>query len=78
MAEVYADTRTIASGVTGLDLVIFGIASVFDRACSSSRWAALLWWFEPPMKRFIGHNLGWLTIALVVLLFGGFLLIKLL
>jgi hypothetical protein len=40
--------------------------------------AALLWWFEPPMKRFMEQNFGWLTMAIFVLLFGGFLLSKLL
>jgi membrane protein YqaA with SNARE-associated domain len=69
---------TIASGVTGLDLVTFGIASVFGRGMRFFLVAALLWYVGPPMKRFIEANLGWLTIAFFVLLFGGFLLVKLL
>jgi membrane protein YqaA with SNARE-associated domain len=69
---------TIASGVTGLDLVTFGVASVFGRGMRFFAVAALLWWFGPPIKRFIEQNLGWLTIAFFVLLFGGFLLIRLL
>jgi membrane protein YqaA with SNARE-associated domain len=69
---------TIASGVTGLDPVTFGVASVFGRGMRFFAVAALLWWFGPPMKRFIEANLGWLTIAFFVLLFGGFLLVKLL
>lgn len=69
---------TIASGVTGLDLVTFAVASVFGRGMRFFAVAALLWWFGPPMKRFIEANLGWLTVAFFVLLFGGFLLVKLL
>ena len=69
---------TIASGVTGLDLATFALASVFGRGARFFAVAALLWWFGPPIKRFIEQNLGWLTIAFFVLLFGGFLLIKLL
>ena len=69
---------TIASGVTGLDLVTFGIASVLARGLRFYAVAALLWWFGPPIKRFIENNLGWLTIAFFVLLFGGFLLVRLL
>jgi membrane protein YqaA with SNARE-associated domain len=69
---------TIASGVTGLDVWTFGIASVFGRGMRFFAVAALLWWFGPPIKWFIERNLGWLTIAFFALLFGGFLLVKLL
>jgi membrane protein YqaA with SNARE-associated domain len=69
---------TIASGVTGLDLMTFGIASVFGRGMRFFMVAALLWYVGPPVRRFIEANLGWLTIAFFVLLFGGFLAVKLL
>jgi len=69
---------TIASGVTGLDLVTFGIASVLARGLRFFAVAALLWWFGPPIRRFIERNLGWLTVAFFALLFGGFLLVELL
>jgi membrane protein YqaA with SNARE-associated domain len=69
---------TIASGVTGLDLATFTIASVLARGLRFFALAALLWWFGPPIRRFIERNLGWLTVAFFVLLFGGFLLLKLL
>lgn len=69
---------TIASGVTGLDLGTFTIASIVGRGMRFFMVAALLWYVGPPMKRFIEANLGWLTIAFFVLLFGGFLVIKLL
>jgi membrane protein YqaA with SNARE-associated domain len=69
---------TIASGVTGLDLVTFGIASALARGLRFYMVAALLWWCGPPIKRFIDNNLGWLTVAFFALLLGGFLAIKLL
>jgi membrane protein YqaA with SNARE-associated domain len=69
---------TIASGVTGLDLVTFMVASVFGRGLRFFAVAALLWWFGAPIKRFIETNLGWLTVIFFVLLFGGFLVLKLL
>lgn len=69
---------TIASGVTGLDLVTFGIASALARGLRFFMVAALLWYVGPPMKRFIEANLGWLTVAFFALLFGGFLLVRLL
>jgi membrane protein YqaA with SNARE-associated domain len=69
---------TIASGVTQLDLVTFTVASVLARGLRFFAVAALLWWFGAPIKRFIETNLGWLTVAFFVLLFGGFLVLKLL
>ncbi len=67
---------TIASGVTGLDLATFTIASVLARGLRFFLVAALLWRFGAPIKSFIEHNLGWLTVAFFVLLFGGFLALK--
>ena len=69
---------TIASGVTGLDLVTFMVASVLARGLRFFAVAALLWWFGAPIRRFIETNLGWLTVLFFVLLFAGFLVIKLL
>ncbi len=69
---------TIASGVTGLDPVTFTIASVVGRGMRFFAVAALLWWFGVPIRRFIETNLGWLTVLFFVLLFGGFLVLKLL
>jgi membrane protein YqaA with SNARE-associated domain len=69
---------TIASGVTGLDLSTFTIASVLARGGRFFAVAALLWWFGVPIRRFIETNLGWLTVLFFVLLLGGFLVLKLL
>jgi membrane protein YqaA with SNARE-associated domain len=69
---------TIASGVTGLSLTTFMIASVLARGLRFFLVAALLWHFGAPIKRFIEGNLGWLTALFFALLLGGFLLLRLL
>ena len=68
---------TIASGVTGLGLGTFIIASVLARALRFFVVAALLYRFGEPIRGFIERNLGALTVIFVVGLFGGFVAIKL-
>jgi membrane protein YqaA with SNARE-associated domain len=68
---------TIASGVTGLDLTEFGIASLVSRGARFFLVAALLWQFGPPLRRFIEGNLALLTTAFFVLLVGGFVVLRL-
>lgn len=67
---------TIASGVTHLDLLTFTAASLIGRAGRFFLVAGLLWKFGPPIRIFIEKNLGLLTIAFFVLLFGGFLAVR--
>lgn len=67
---------TIASGVAGLDLVTFMVASTLARGGRFFLVAGLLWYFGPPIRGFIERNLGWLTILFFLLLFGGFLLVR--
>jgi len=67
---------TIASGVAGLDLVTFTLASLVSRGGRFFIVAGLLWQFGPPMRGFIERNLGWLTVVFFALLFGGFLVIR--
>jgi membrane protein YqaA with SNARE-associated domain len=69
---------TIASGVTGLNVGTFMIASVLARGGRFFAVAALLWWFGEPIRSFIERNLGWLTALFFLLLLGGFLVLKLL
>ncbi len=64
---------TIASGVTGLDLAVFMLASLISRGARFFLLAALLWYFGPPIRRFIEANLPLLATLFFVLLFGGFL-----
>ncbi len=63
---------TIASGVTALDPMVFGIASVLSRGLRFFIVAALLWYWGPWIRGFIDRYFGWLTLAFFVLLFGGF------
>ena len=67
---------TIASGVVDLDLGIFTIASAVSRGARFFLLAGLLWYFGPPIRRFIERNLAVLTALFFVLLFGGFVMIK--
>ena len=67
---------TIASGVTALDPVVFGVASALSRGLRFFAEAALLWYFGPPVRAFIENNLGWLTALFFALLVGGFALVR--
>jgi membrane protein YqaA with SNARE-associated domain len=67
---------TIASGVMTLNPVVFLIASAVSRGGRFYLVAALLWYFGPPIRRFIEGNLRLLSVVFVVLLFGGFVAIR--
>jgi len=67
---------TIASGVTGLDLVVFTVASVLSRGVRFFLVAGLLWHFGQPIRIFIEAHLGKLATAFFILLVGGFAAIK--
>ncbi len=67
---------TIASGVTGLSFAIFMAASAIARGLRFFLLAALLYWFGPAARKILEKYLGWITLALGVLLAGGFLAIR--
>lgn len=67
---------TIASGVTGMDPASFALASLVGRAGRFFLVAGLLWKFGTPIRHFIEAHLGKLSLAFIVLLIGGFVLIK--
>jgi len=67
---------TIASGVTQLDPLVFGIASVASRGLRFFLVATLIWYFGPPIRAFVERYLGWVTLAFIILLVGGFVLLK--
>jgi membrane protein YqaA with SNARE-associated domain len=68
---------TIASGVTGLSLPVFIVASIIARAFRFFMVAALLWRFGAPIQDFIERRLGLVFTVFVVLLVGGFAVLKL-
>jgi len=68
---------TIASGVVHLNLAVFTVASVIARGLRFFLIAWLLYAYGEKMRTFIEKNLGWLSILFLVLLIGGFALLKL-
>ncbi len=69
---------TILSGATGLNFVTFVLASIVARALRFFIVAALLWKFGEPIREFIEKRLGWVFVAFMVLLIGGFLVLAVL
>lgn len=69
---------TIASGVTALDPVVFGLASLFSRGLRFFLIALLLWYWGAWIRNFIERYFGLLTLAFFALLVGGFALLALL
>jgi len=68
---------TIAAGVFGLDFPRFVLASAVSRSARFFLVAALIWKFGPPVKAFIDKYFNLLTFVFMVLLIGGFAIIKL-
>ncbi|NNE86259.1 MAG: DedA family protein [Alphaproteobacteria bacterium] len=68
---------TIASGVTNLDPVVFGVASLVSRGLRFFIVAALLWYFGQPIRRFVERFLPWVVLAFCILLVAGFVVLKL-
>jgi membrane protein YqaA with SNARE-associated domain len=69
---------TIASGAVDLNMAVFMVASILSRGARFLLVAALLWYFGEPIRMFIEKRLGLLTALFFVLLFGGFLALKVL
>ncbi|POF32707.1 YqaA family protein [Roseibium marinum] len=67
---------TIASGVAGLSLPVFIFASIVSRGIRFFAVAGLLYLFGPPIKTFIEKRLGLMFTIFVVLLVGGFILLR--
>lgn len=67
---------TIMSGWTGMPLFTFIATSILARGLRFFIVAGLLWKFGAPVRDFIERRLGLVTIVFVILLFGGFYLIK--
>lgn len=67
---------TIASGVTQLNLLTFGMASLLSRGGIFFLMSALLKYFGPPVRAFIEKRLGLMTILFFGLLIGGFVALK--
>jgi membrane protein YqaA with SNARE-associated domain len=67
---------TIAAGVFDLDFPRFVLASVLSRSARFFLVAGLIWKFGPPIKEFIDRYFNLLSVAFMVLLIGGFAVIR--
>jgi membrane protein YqaA with SNARE-associated domain len=67
---------TIASGAASFDLFEFITASILSRGIRFYAVALLLWWFGPPVRRFVEERLGLVALAATVLLVGGFVVVR--
>ncbi|WP_170335680.1 YqaA family protein [Ruegeria arenilitoris] len=67
---------TIMSGWTGMPLGTFIATSILARALRFFLVAGLLWKFGEPIRDFIEKRLGLMFTLFVILLFGGFLVVK--
>ena len=67
---------TIMSGWTAMPLGTFIATSILARGLRFFLVAALLWKFGAPVRDFIERRLGLVTIVFIVLLFGGFYLVR--
>ena len=67
---------TITAGVANINIIMFFIASIISRTLRFFLIALLIWRFGSPIKDFIERRFNLLTIIFVLLLIGGFILIK--
>ncbi len=67
---------TIMSGWTGLSLPVFVISSIIARSLRFFIVAVLLWKFGAPIRDFIERRLGLMFALFVVLVLGGFYVVK--
>ncbi len=67
---------TIASGAAAFDIWVFLAASIATRGVRFFMVAALLYWFGEPIRAFIERRLTLVTTAFVVLLVGGFVVVR--
>lgn len=67
---------TIASGAVHLDPLIFTISAIGSRAVRFFLVAFLLRLFGEPIRHFVEKHLVWVTTAGLVLLIGGFVVIR--
>jgi membrane protein YqaA with SNARE-associated domain len=67
---------TILSGSTGLDIVVFTLASIVARGLRFFIVAALLWKFGAPIRDLIERRLGLMFTLFVIALLAGFVLIR--
>ena len=67
---------TLASGVFGINFGLFVLASILSRGLRFFLIAVLIYYFGPPVERFINQNFNKLVIGFAVLFVAGFVVVK--
>jgi len=67
---------TIASGFAGYNLPLFVVLSIITRGARFGLLAVLLYWFGPPVRVFIEKYLEWVLLGLLLVIVGGFVLVR--
>ncbi|MGC9030240.1 MAG: YqaA family protein [Desulfomonilaceae bacterium] len=67
---------TIAAGAFKIDFTVFVVASVLSRSARFFLVGGLIYFFGPPIRSFIDKYFNLLAIVFMILLIGGFILIK--
>jgi len=67
---------TIASGAASFDLLEFFTASILSRGIRFYAVTALLWWFGPPIRRFVEERLGMVVLVCTIVFVGGFVVVR--
>lgn len=67
---------TITAGAFNLDLLTFVVVSAVSRAARFFLVAAFIWKFGAPVKRYIDKYFNILSVVFMILLIGGFVLVK--
>ncbi len=67
---------TISAGALRVNLPIFLIASLLSRGARFFAVGILIWYFGEAIREFIDRNLNLLAVLFLVLLFGGFLVVR--
>lgn len=67
---------TISSGVFQFNFPLFVLASILGRSTRFFVVAGLIWKFGPPIREFIDRYFNLLSYTFIILLIGGFIVIK--
>ncbi|MBT3200888.1 MAG: DedA family protein [Phycisphaerales bacterium] len=67
---------TITAGAAKMNLLMFTLACLVGRAMRFFGVAGVFWWIGPKAVPFIDKWFNWLAVAFVVLLVGGFVVMK--
>jgi len=67
---------TIAGGAFKIDFPVFLVASVLSRSARFFLVAGLIYFFGPPIRKFIDKYFDILAVVFMVLLIGGFIVLK--